>query len=99
VVPKSNRASPEIKAEIHYGLVRLERCGQAWCAEIASTADTGERETEIDGAAAQVRYTLEGTSQIQLDGGLVKSEAKMTMLLRSETATLDLEGTISCRRI
>jgi hypothetical protein len=72
---------------------------EAWCAEIASTADTGERETEIDGAAAQVRYTLEGTSQIQLDGGLVKSEAKMTMLLRSETATLDLEGTISCRRI
>ena len=99
VVPKSNNAGPEVEVEVHYELVGLERCGKAQCAVLASTADTGEREAQFGGAAARVRYTLEGTSQIQLNGALVKSETKMTMLLESEAVTFDADGTFTCRRI
>lgn len=99
VVPKSNSTSPEVKAEIHYGLVRFEPCGKARCAVLASTADTGERTTEVNGAAGRVRYTLEGTSQIQLNGALVKSDVKMTMLIRSNALTFDADGTLTCQRL
>jgi len=99
VVPKSNNAGPEVRAEIRYQLVRFEPCGETRCAVLASTADTGERETAVDGAAGRVRYTLDGTSQIQLGGALVKAEAKMTMLLASDAANFDFDGTITCQRL
>lgn len=99
VVPKSNNAGPELKADIRYELVRFEPCGKARCAVLASTADTGERETEVGDAVARVRYTLDGTSQIQLDGALVKAEAKMTMLLKSDAVSFESDGTLTCWRL
>jgi hypothetical protein len=99
VVPKSTNAGPELEAEIRYELVRFEPCGKARCAVLASTADTGERETEVGDAVARVRYTLDGTSQIQLDGALVTAEAKMTMLLKSDAISFESDGTITCRRL
>ena len=40
-----------------------------------------------------------GTSQIEIDGALVKSEAKMTMQLKSKPLTYDADGTLTCQRL
>lgn len=98
VVPK-NHVGPELKTEIRYVLDRFVPCNKAQCASIKSTADTGMRELEVDGQAFRVHYTLQGEAEVQLAGAPLRSDAKLTLRIETAAATIDLAGTLTCRRL